>query len=170
MSIKLKVILLSAVPVILTVLIMAVFFYFQITKLGDNEIESFERLMIASKKTELKSYIDLAYSSIESIYDNADANDEAAKKEAAKILMSLHYGDDGYVFATDFNAIITAHRVKPELIGKDMSGYKDSNGVPLFKEMVNEAKKGGGYVEYVWPKASKNADVAKLSYAIGLDK
>jgi methyl-accepting chemotaxis protein len=84
--------------------------------------------------------------------------------------MSLHYGEDGYVFATDFNAIITAHRVKPELIGKDMSGYKDSNGVPLFKEMVNEAKKGGGYVEYVWPKASKNADVAKLSYAIGLDK
>jgi signal transduction histidine kinase len=50
MSIKLKVILLSAVPVILTVLIMAVFFYFQITKLGNNEIESFERLMIASKK------------------------------------------------------------------------------------------------------------------------
>jgi len=170
MSIKLKVILLSSVPVILTVLIMAIIFYFQITKLGNYEIESFERLMIASKKTELKSYIDLAYSSIESIYEKADANDEEAKKEAAKILMSLHYGEDGYIFATDFNAVITAHRVKPELIGKDMSDYKDSNGTYLFKDLVKEAKKGGGYVQYVWPKASKNADVAKLSYGIGLDK
>lgn len=170
LSIKLKMIFLSALPVLLTVLIMSVFFYFQITKLGNSEIESFERLMVASKKTELKSYLDLAYSSIENIYKNASADDEEAKKEAAKIIMSLYYGEDGYFFATDYNSVITAHRVKPELIGKDMSGYKDNGGTFLFNEMVKAAKNGGGYVHYVWPKASKNADVAKLSYAIGLDK
>jgi len=149
---------------------MTTFFYFQLSKLGNSEIKSYEESMMSSKKEELKNYLDLAYSAIESTYKNADKNDENAKKKAAEILMSLNYGDDGYFFSTDYNSVMTSHRVKPELIGKDMSDYKDNGGTFLFNEMVKAAKNGGGYVNYVWPKASKNKDVAKLSYAIGLEK
>jgi len=170
LGIKTKLILLAAIPVIVTALVMTLFFYYETTNLGNHEIETYKKSMLESKKTELKNYLDLAYSAIEEVYNNSDANDEEAKQKAAKILMSLHYGEDGYYFSTDYNSTITSHRVKPELIGKDLSGFKDKNGTYLFNEMVKAAKNGGGYVNYVWPKESKNADVAKLSYAIGLDK
>ncbi len=55
--------------------------------------------------------------------------------------MSLHYGTDGYVFATDYDSNITAHRVKPELIGKNFANFKDKNGVYLFNDLVKQAKK-----------------------------
>lgn len=170
-SIRTKLVFMAAIPVVVTALFMASFFYYQISSLGKSEIKEFKNKLIESKENELKNYLDLAYSSIESIYSNASADDDAAKKKAAEILMSLHYGSDGYFFSTDYNAIVTSHRVKPDLIGQDVSGLKDKNGVYLFKDMIAAAKKGGGYVNYSWPKASKNnADVAKLSYAIGLDK
>jgi len=170
LGIKTKVILIAVLPVIITAIIMTSFFYYQITKLGESEIASFEESMLQSKKTELKNYIDMAYSAIENIYKDAGPNDEEAKDAAAKELMSLWYGDDGYFFANDYNSVITAHRVKPEIIGKDYSDYKDKNGVYLFNELVKAGKNGGGYVKYVWFKQSKNTEVPKLSYAMPLEK
>lgn len=170
MSIKTKLILLSAIPVVATIVIVTIFFYFQISKLGNAEIASFEKDIMNSKQTELKNYIDIAYSAIEDIYNNASPGDESSKKKASEVLMTLYYGNDGYFFAIDYNSVITSHRVNPDLIGKDLSGFKDKNGTFVFREMVKQAQKGGGYVTYMWPKASKNKDVAKLSYAIGLDK
>nr|WP_041229904.1 methyl-accepting chemotaxis protein [Denitrovibrio acetiphilus] len=149
---------------------MTTFFYLQISKLGNSEISSFKNSMMNSKKNELKSYLEIAFSAIESIYQNADSNDPAAKQKAADVLMSLHYGDDGYFFATDYNSVVKSHRLNPELVGQNMSDFQDSNGVRLFEELVKVAKNGSGFVQYVWPKASKNAEVAKLSYSLGLDK
>jgi len=64
MGIKTKVTLLAAIPVIVTAIALSAFFYVQLNKLGNAEIESFQKSMMDSKKTELKNYLDLAFSSI----------------------------------------------------------------------------------------------------------
>ncbi len=53
-TIKTKIILLATIPVIITVLIMTSFFYFQTTKLGNNEIVAFKKSMMEGKKLSLK--------------------------------------------------------------------------------------------------------------------
>lgn len=54
---------------------------------------------------------------------------------------------------------------------KSLIDVKDKNNVYYIRELINVAKSGGGFVNYVWPKKSKNdQDVPKLSYAIYLEK
>ncbi len=40
----------------------------------------------------------------------------------------------------------------------------------MIKSLIDEAKRGGGYVEYMWQKPSKSKEVAKLGYAKSIDK
>ncbi len=53
---------------------------------------------------------------------------------------------------------------KKSLQGKDLKDLKDKNGVYLVKDLRDNAKAGGGFVEYIWPKPGAG-DVPKLSYA-----
>ena len=60
------------------------------------------------------------------------------------------------------------HPMKPELDGKNLSGIKDPDGVPLFMEFVRLVKeRGSGFVNYSWPKPGAQAPQPKLSYVTG---
>lgn len=74
---------------------------------------------------------------------------------------------DLYVFAFDPKGVVQAHGVNEKLIGKDLSGIKDTNGREWVKEMAAMAANGGksqGWVEYTWqhPETKKVED--KVSY------
>ncbi|MBK8508418.1 MAG: cache domain-containing protein [Candidatus Competibacteraceae bacterium] len=126
--------------------------------------------MRAAKEAELKNYVDMAISAIKPIYDSAEADDKAAREQARVILRQLSYGKDGYLFAYLPDGTNLVLRPKPELEGKNLSGLKDANGVFYVREMIEQSKRGGGYVEYIFDKPSKKKAVPKLSYAAGLDK
>jgi signal transduction histidine kinase/CheY-like chemotaxis protein len=71
----------------------------------------------------------------------------------------------GYFWINDFTPKMIIHPILPHLNGKDLSNYKDPDGVFLFKEMVNICKKNGsGIVKYKWlnPLSGKVED--KISY------
>ncbi len=72
-----------------------------------------------------------------------------------------------YVWSNDFDGVITAHPIKPSLMGKNVYKMKDSNGVQLFKEFIDVAKsKGKGWVNYVWPHPVTKKMANKSSYVI----
>ena len=54
-----------------------------------------------------------------------------------------------YIFALDPKGVTVAH-INPKLIGKDMSGMKDTDGKLFQQEFLNVAAKGGGWVDYKW--------------------
>ncbi|EDZ62465.1 methyl-accepting chemotaxis sensory transducer [Sulfurimonas gotlandica GD1] len=90
---------------------------------------------------------------------------ELIKKDALKVISQMRYGDNGYFWVNDLNAVIVEHPVKPELNGKDLSSLKDENGVFVFAEFAKIAKeKGSGYVDYVWPKPGSDKVEDKISY------
>jgi methyl-accepting chemotaxis protein len=57
------------------------------------------------------------------------------------------------------------HPIKPELDGKDLSGFADPSGKKLFVAFVDVAKSSGsGFVDYLWPKPGLDKPVPKISY------
>ena len=56
-----------------------------------------------------------------------------------------------YIFVIDFNGMTLAHGGNPKLVGKDMSGLRDSMGIFFIKDMIEGAKaKGSGWSDYKW--------------------
>lgn len=75
---------------------------------------------------------------------------------------------DLYIWANDFNGIITAHPKKP-IKGKNLYKYKDTEGTQLFKEFIDKVKAdGSGWVDYVWSHPKTNKQTPKTSYVKGI--
>ena len=75
---------------------------------------------------------------------------------------------DLYIWANDFDGIITAHPKKP-LKGKNMYRYKDKAGNQLFKDFIDKVKaEGNGWVDYVWDHPIKGEQTPKTSFVIGI--
>ncbi len=90
---------------------------------------------------------------------------QVAQQEAARRIGKLRYDQKEYIWLNGLDAVCIMHPIKPELNGKDLSGLKDPNGVHIFQEFVKICKeKGGGFVNYLWPKPGEKDPVAKISY------
>jgi len=88
------------------------------------------------------------------------------QKEALLAVSKMRYGTNGYFWINDMHPKMIMHPIQPYLNGKDLSDYKDPNGVYLFNEMVNVCKKSdaGGLVKYAWAKPGKTKPQPKFSY------
>ncbi|MGH1460407.1 MAG: methyl-accepting chemotaxis protein [Neptuniibacter sp.] len=173
LTLKQKILLLTLLPIIALLLAVKAIVNYELREIGHHEIEELRHDLTESKKEALRNYVEIAIAAVQKTYDASYSGDEVAEEEALRILTELSYGEkgDGYIFVYKYDGTNLATRPKPQLKGKNLIDLKDKNGVYIIKELIDAAKKGGGYVEYVWAKPSKNnADVDKLSYAIGLDK
>ncbi len=119
----------------------------------------------------LRDLADAAHSIVTSEYAQYKAgkqSEQAARTAAMQRLSHLRYGGSEYFFITDLDARMVMHPTNPSLDGKNMSDFKDPNGVKLFVEFAKTVRaSGGGFVSYSWPRPGFEAPVPKLSYVKG---
>jgi methyl-accepting chemotaxis protein len=90
---------------------------------------------------------------------------EAAQKQALDTIRGLRYNKDDYYWINDLRPVMIMHPVNAKLNGQDLSAIKDPDGFAVFNEMVTLAKaKGGGMIQYRWPKPGASEPVPKISY------
>jgi methyl-accepting chemotaxis protein len=90
---------------------------------------------------------------------------EAAQKQALEAIRGLRYNQTDYFWINDLRPVMIMHPVNAKLNGQDLSTIKDPDGFAVFNEMVTLAKaKGGGMVQYRWPKPGATDPVRKISY------
>ncbi len=73
---------------------------------------------------------------------------------------------DTYVFCmTIESGTMKAHPLKPRLIGKNLKGIKDMNGVMFVLDYINKANTHGeGWTDYMWPKPGEKKPSNKTTY------
>ncbi|WP_397599568.1 methyl-accepting chemotaxis protein [Silvanigrella sp.] len=124
--------------------------------------------LLDSKKEKLQNIVEVGSTIVSHFIDLEKKSilpKEEAQNRAKDTINSIRYSGKEYIFITNTKAYQVLNPVKPELSGKDMSGFTDPNGVKLFVEIANVAKKSGkGYVEYMFPKAGSTTPSKKLSY------
>lgn len=73
-----------------------------------------------------------------------------------------------YIWANDFDGLITAHPIKP-LKGKNLYRYKDILGNQLFKNFIDKVKiNGQGWVDYIWSHPITKKQTPKSSFVISI--
>jgi len=123
------------------------------------------------KQIELKHLGELALGIVKKEHAAAqkgEISEADAQKRAMAQLAALRYGSNDYFWINDMLPRMVMHPIKPEMVGNDLSNYKDPNGKLLFVDFVEAVKKdGAGFVAYEWPKPGFDKPQPKLSYVVG---
>ncbi len=121
-----------------------------------------------TKEAATQQVVEIAWSIIDSYNERAKKGElsaEDARHGAIAQINKVRYSGTEYIWLNDLSPKMIMHPIKPELDGKDLSETKDPKGKRLFVDMAAVCKaKGGGIVNYMWPKPGASDPVPKISY------
>ncbi len=169
MRLKAKILSLAVAPLLLAIAVIGGLLVFETQRLERQQAQVLEEVLLGTKRDELRSYIELALTSIEHLY-GAGRDDEAAKEQAKAILSSMKFGVDGYFFVYASDGLNIVHPRMPDLVGQNLWNMRDTNGTYVIRELIQRAKEGGGYQRYLWPKPSTGRIERKLGYSVELPR
>jgi len=162
MHLRIKVLLLAVAPLLLAIAAIAAVVRIEARALADAETQAVLPVLETSRQAEIKHYVDLALGAIE--YLHAELDQRVARDKALSVLQQLDFGDDGYFFVYDQHGRNLMHPRLPQLVGKDLWEMRDKSGELTIQKLVERARAGGGYVEFMWDRPSTGRVERKLGY------
>lgn len=126
-------------------------------------------LRMDERKVQLSGAADMARSVAKEYGDLAASGampEVEAKKQALARIKALCYGKSGYFTVLDSRTVLM-HPIKPELIGTNVSDFKDPQGTMVYIDAIREAKGNGGFTQYLWAKPGEQQPEPKLAYNLG---
>ncbi len=129
--------------------------------------------LLEEKELATKNVVQVGFITAQNYYEKSQSGElsvDDAKKLALEELKTLRYSDGEYFWVNDYEYNMVMHPIKPQLDGKDMSDFKDPEGMFIFKEFVDVAKANpdGGLVKYMWPRPGSEIPVQKFAYVFPL--
>ncbi|MDQ8002040.1 MAG: cache domain-containing protein, partial [Pseudomonadota bacterium] len=112
MNLRTKIVALAVAPLLVALLLVALAVRHQERDLARRERVLIEQSYMAQRRSELRSYVDLAVSIVRPLYE-AGQDDEATRAEALRRLAALDYGSDGYFFVYDLQGRSLMHSRQP---------------------------------------------------------
>ena len=127
-------------------------------------------ILLERKQAELKSLAQTATTLIAGYEERARKGEfsvEEAKKRVADTLRTMRYNGNDYFVVLDYTNFVVMHPNKATE-GKNLSDVKDANGTYVTREQVEAGKKGGGFVNFLWPKLNETVPSPKTVYAVSV--
>jgi len=160
---KYKVLALAILPLLVTMGIVAARARYHSEQLAGEQAQLIEDSLLAAKQHELQNYVAVALSALAPMYAGP-GNERELQAQAKAILASTHYADNGYFFVYDQDGICLVHPTMPELVGQDLRRVTDSHGRHVIPDLIETARRGGGFQRYSWQKPSTQEVAEKLAY------
>jgi len=91
---------------------------------------------------------------------------EIIKDEILEWIEKTHPRVDSYIFTGTWKGLSLTGPAK----GKNMYNITAPNGMKIVQELINTAKNGGGYVEYIMPELSGMRSAPKISYVAAVEE
>jgi len=122
-----------------------------------------------TRKAALRAQVEMSYGVLDHYVKEAQTGAiplEDAQKYALAALQKMRSdGDVNYFNVYNTQYVMLMHPFRADLVNKDMKDFRGEDGVRLYYEQVEAARKGGGYVAYSWAKPGQDGVVGKLAYA-----
>jgi signal transduction histidine kinase/DNA-binding response OmpR family regulator len=152
------------IPVLTTIVLFILVSFFMV-------IPIVRESLLNDKREMLTGLTETAWSTVEYNYQRekrGELSRPEAQAMALKAVSSLRYGAESkdYFWINDMTPTMLAHPYRPDLVGKDISGFTDPQGKHLFVEAVKKAREeGGGFIDYQWQwMDDAHKIVPKISY------
>ncbi len=169
MQLKHKIVALGILPLVLAIAVICALVISLNRQLGDQQAQLIEDSILASKRAELKNYVEMAKSLIAPLYDEG-RGDARAQQQVLEDLRKLSFGINGYFFVYDHEGRSLMHARQSELVGQYLWDMKDPHGLPVIQALLQSAQSGEGFQRYAWNKPSSGQVTDKLAYVVMLDR
>jgi two-component system NarL family sensor kinase len=169
MKTRQRIILLALVPLLLAFAAIAFALRYQGNALTVQQHDTVEAAYRASKETELRNYVKLGTQAIAALYDSG-RDDQETQDKAKAILEKMEFGEDGYFFIYDLHGTNLMHPRLRNFVGNNYWDLRDAQGNLAIQKLIAQAKAGGGFVQYSWPKPSLQREAPKLAYVVMLER
>ncbi len=127
-----------------------------------------KRNYVQARRNEIQHVVESAWGVLDyyaGLAENKQLDTETAKSQAIEVIRSLRFDADNYYWINDFQPRMVMHPFNQELVGQDLSEYRDPQGKALFVEMAELCRRQGqGFIEYVWHKPDSTMPVGKVSF------
>ena len=127
--------------------------------------------IVEERQVKVLEMVDVAKTVLATFEKRAKAGEmsaEQARRLAFDAIGGMRWGkfDDyiGIYGAGTTDAGVTYVHANPKYINVNRWNFKDSRGRLLIQDVVNEARAGGGYVDYYSPRAAGGAELEKVAY------
>ena len=128
-------------------------------------------LIMEERKSSVRQAVEVAHGLLvhhQKLVAEGKISEAEAKARAVAEIKELRYSTVEYFWINDMHPNMVLHSFKPEMDGRDMSDFKNSEGRFLYKEFVAIVQASeAGFVPYVWPKPGSDQLVPKVSYVKG---
>ncbi len=163
MRLRWAVILLALLPLVLASVAVSWVVAQRSRVLAELNLQAVQPVLLAARRAELQSYLNLARSSIAHLVRDG-MPDPQAQEEALNILRRLEFGHDGYFFVIDFDGRVLVYPRQPQLVGRNLHDLQDDEGDYPVRRMLAQARAGGGHLNYQWARPSTGQLEAKSGY------
>ncbi|OBV39553.1 methyl-accepting chemotaxis protein [Janthinobacterium psychrotolerans] len=128
-------------------------------------------LRLDERRKDLSNVNEVAHSLVKHFDEQTKSgtlSKDEAQKQAIAAVKSLRFSGGGYTAITNKNMISLMNPFAPQNNGKDMSGFKDSNGYYLYRHIAEAgaSASGTGYVYYVWARPGGTKVLPKVSHVM----
>jgi two-component system, NarL family, sensor kinase len=163
MRLRSAVVLLAVLPLVLAGAGVAWMVQQRARVLAETQLAAVEPVLLAARKAELQAKLNLGRSAIAHLVRDGFPHPEA-QAQALAILARLEFGHDGFFFVYDFEGRNLLSPRQPQLQGQNLLQLRDRQGGFPIQRMLAQARAGGGYVEFEWPRPSTGQVEGKLAY------
>ncbi|MCD1587093.1 cache domain-containing protein [Halomonas sp. IOP_14] len=170
LGLQTKVLMLVLLPLLLVTVVLVGFKAYSSAQDTRDTLANQREMLIEERRHAVRDIVQMATSAIEPIYEQAGANDEAAKQQVAELVRSMRFEDNNYIFIYDYdgNNIVTAPA--PEREGTNMIDAQTPDGTYLIREIIKVAQSGGGFYSYMWDYPGTDRIEPKHSFVDRLEK
>ncbi|QNP49626.1 cache domain-containing protein [Diaphorobacter aerolatus] len=170
MQLRIKLILMAAIPVGVALICMGITVRHQTMALANEERALVESAYLHSKEAELRQYVELALSTVLRFAGQpsggAALSEAERQQQAVNAVAQLKFGDDGYFFLYDQRGNLLVNPGQMAVPNVDLCDPNQPAGQIPARLIVDTGLSGGGLVRYDWHKPSSQATVAKLGYVL----
>jgi two-component system NarL family sensor kinase len=165
LNVRIRLFLLAAVPLILAIGTVSYLVQRQFEKLSNDQLTLVEPILMQARRDEIKDFVETGRKAVADLIKR-NGNSVQTQHEAKEMLRSMDFGADNYFFVYDVKGNGVMHPRLPVMETKNYIDLKDPNGVMIIQRLIQEAKAGGGFVEFVWHRPSTGKYEKKIGYAV----
>jgi len=166
LRLRLLVILLASLPLLLAVVWVVWMVRDLITEMQKNQVVAVQAIVLQARKDELKHFVQ-AGSKVMAHYCAPENGAIRLSREGKELLRHMDFGDltdDNYFFVYTMDGVNVMHPRLPQIEGKSLWEFKDAAGNLIIQTLLQHARSGDHFVDYVWHRPSTGQIEAKLGY------